>query len=229
MGLLIRLSIFVLLSVGIIKTHNNFFKRDDYKINSVEITGLSEEKKDEFSFFKDNFLGESLLHIDADKIKNFIKQDVRIEDVKVNISDYNKLNIDIKKRKPKYYLQYNNSIFLIDKNNIIYGEIHEEKISSLPFILVKNSFEILPLLGIIKNIENILKGSISQIYKVDDNCINIVLTNGSILKTNEKVPLEKYVIGETLCFGLSKNKKIDYVDLRFQDYIVKYLEDKNGE
>lgn len=229
MGLLIRFGIFVLLSFGLIKTNNNFFLRNDYKIKSVEITGINEDISKDFFFFKDKFIGKSLSDIDLQEIESLIKKDIRIDEVNVNIVDFNKLNIDIKKRKPKYYLQYNNKIFLIDKNDVIYGEIGDEKISSLPFILVKNNFEISSLLGIIKNIEDILKGNISQIYKVDEHCVNVVLINGATLKTNNTVPLEKYHIGKNLCFGLSKEKKIDYIDLRFEDYIVKYLEDKNGK
>lgn len=229
MGLLIRLGIFVLLSFGLITTNKNFFLRDDYKIKSVEITGVNEDISKDFFFFKDKFIGKSLSNINLKEIKELIKKDIRIDEVNVSVVDSNKLNINIKKRKPKYYLQYNNKIFLIDKNNVIYGEIGDEKISSLPFVLVKNNFEILPLLGIIKNIENILKGNISQIYKVDEHCVDVVLINGSTLKTNHTVPLEKYRIGKNLCFGLSKEKKIDYIDLRFEDYIVKYLEDKDGK
>lgn len=229
MGLLIRFGIFVLLSFGLIKTNNNFFLRNDYKIKSVEITGINEDISKDFFFFKDKFIGKSLSDIDLQEVESLIKKDIRIDEVNVNIVDFNKLNIDIKKRKPKYYLQYNNKIFLIDKNDVIYGEIGDEKISSLPFILVKNNFEISSLLGIIKNIEDILKGNISQIYKVDEHCVNVVLINGATLKTNNTVPLEKYHIGKNLCFGLSKEKKIDYIDLRFEDYIVKYLEDKNGK
>ncbi|WP_300331352.1 cell division protein FtsQ/DivIB [Fusobacterium sp.] len=229
MGLLIRFGIFVLLSFGLIKTNNNFFLRNEYKIKSVEITGINEDISKDFFFFKDKFIGKSLSDIDLQEVESLIKKDIRIDEVNVNIVDFNKLNIDIKKRKPKYYLQYNNKIFLIDKNDVIYGEIGDEKISSLPFILVKNNFEISSLLGIIKNIEDILKGNISQIYKVDEHCVNVVLINGATLKTNNTVPLEKYRIGKNLCFGLSKEKKIDYIDLRFEDYIVKYLEDKNGK
>ncbi len=229
MGLLIRFGIFVLLSFGLIKTNDKFFSRSDYKIKSVEITGLNEDISKDFFFFKNKFIGKSLSDINLEEIESLIKRDIRIDEVNVNIIDFNKLNIDIKKRKPKYYLQYNNKIFLIDKNDIIYGEIGDEKISSLPFILVKNNFEISSLLGIIKNIEDILKGNISQIYKVDEHCVNVVLINGATLKTNNTVPLEKYHIGKNLCFGLSKEKKIDYIDLRFEDYIVKYLEDKNGK
>ena len=73
MGLLIRLGIFVLLSFGLITTNKNFFLRDDYKIKSVEITGVNEDISKDFFFFKDKFIGKSLSNINLKEIKELIR------------------------------------------------------------------------------------------------------------------------------------------------------------
>lgn len=49
-----------------------------------------------------------------------------------------------------------------------------------------------------------------------------------MIKTDKNVTKEKYDTGSYLFFDLSSKKKIDYMDLRYEDYIVKYMEDKNG-
>ena len=229
MGLIIRLGILVLISFVIIKTSEVFPERPEYKIKTVELDGLSEDLDRDLPFLKEGLVGRKISAINLKQLENLLKEDIRLEEVKVNQVDFNKIKISLKKRKPKYYIQHEDKIYCIDKNNIIYGEIGDEKISSLPFILIKNSFEISQLLGIIKSIEDVFEGSISQIYREDKYCVNIVLTNGAVLKTNTDVAKEKYYTGRNLCFGLSKEKKIDYVDLRFQDYVVKYLEDKDGK
>lgn len=58
--------------------------------------------------------------------------------------------------------------------------------------------------------------------------IKIVLSDGAVIKTDKNVTKEKYDTGSYLFFDLSSRKKIDYMDLRYEDYIVKYMEDKNG-
>ena len=76
---------------------------------------------------------------------------------------------------------------------------------------------------------------ISQIYKVKDKEFVIILTDGVKIKTNrikdsnDEINKEKenkrYIIAEQLYFNMSKERKIDYIDLRFNDYIIKYLGD----
>ena len=75
---------------------------------------------------------------------------------------------------------------------------------------------------------------ISQIYKVNDKEFIIILTDGVKIKTNrakdnDEISKEKenkrYLIAEQLYFNMSKERKIDYIDLRFNDYIIKYLGD----
>ena len=71
--------------------------------------------------------------------------------------------------------------------------------------------------------------------KVKDKEFVIILTDGVKIKTNkindnnDRINKEKenkrYLIAEQLYFNMSKERKIDYIDLRFNDYIIKYLGD----
>uniref|UniRef100_UPI003FF1317B cell division protein FtsQ/DivIB n=2 Tax=Fusobacteriaceae TaxID=203492 RepID=UPI003FF1317B len=69
---------------------------------------------------------------------------------------------------------------------------------------------------------------ISQLYMKDENCIEIILLDGTIIKTNLDVEDEKYKVLETLYNELAKTKKIEYIDIRFNDFIVKSLEEKKS-
>ena len=75
---------------------------------------------------------------------------------------------------------------------------------------------------------------ISQIYKINNKEFVIILTDGVKIKTNrieenDEVNKEKqnkrYLIAQQLYFNMSKERNIDYIDLRFNDYIIKYLGD----
>jgi len=68
----------------------------------------------------------------------------------------------------------------------------------------------------------------------DDKEFVIILTDGVKIKTNrieenDEINKEKqnkrYLIAQQLYFNMSKERKIDYIDLRFNDYIIKYLGD----
>ena len=76
---------------------------------------------------------------------------------------------------------------------------------------------------------------LGDVYKRQDKEFVIILTDGVKIKTNRikdsnnEINKEKenkrYLIAEQLYFNMSKERKIDYIDLRFNDYIIKYLGD----
>ena len=71
----------------------------------------------------------------------------------------------------------------------------------------------------LKNEEFIKK--ISQIYYIDKYSIEILRVDGIVIKTSSKVLEDKYDVVEILLRELGTEEKIDYVDLRFEGYIVK--------
>src|SRR3712207_6907147 len=70
--------------------------------------------------------------------------------------------------------------------------------------------------------------SISQIYEVDSNRIDIILVDGTKIFTNTAVDKKKYKVAMALYFEVIKQKRIAYMDLRFQDFIIRYVEDDDG-
>jgi len=44
-------------------------------------------------------------------------------------------------------------------------------------------------------------------------------------EVNKEKQNKRYLIAQQLYFNMSKERKIDYIDLRFNDYIIKYLGD----
>ena len=133
------------------------------------------------------------------------------------------------KRKLKYYAQIGNKVYLVDDEGVIFGFLREKDELDTYFIKVEKEEDIKDLLKICRMIdENILKNLVSQIYKRDKNCVEIVLTDGTVIKTDFEVEKEKYKIVENLYYELIKTKKIEYIDLRFNDFIVKSLGDKSN-
>ena len=68
-----------------------------------------------------------------------------------------------------------------------------------------------------------------QIYSKDKNGIEIILVDGIILKTQGQIKREKNKVVETLYSELIKGKKVELIDLRFNDFIVKSLGDKSDD
>ncbi len=227
MGLIIRLCFFMLLSFAIIKTENNFFKSPEHLIKEVKISGIDKEFLKDFDFLNSKLIGQSIYKTDIIQLTTLLKEDIRLENITITSEGLDTLNIFLERKKPKYYLQYKGKTFLIDKNNIVYGELNDEKISSLPFILIKENKEFYPLVNILDNLNLSLEERVSQLYHENEHCVNILLTDGTILKTNNLVTQEKYNIGRDLYLGLAQERKIEYIDLRFDDYIVKYAEVQN--
>ena len=129
-------------------------------------------------------------------------------------------------------------IGIIDYTNKAYGfaYLNEKEVERVPFIIANNEEEIKEISKFLNEISDLaIFKKISQIYKVKDKEFVIILTDGVKIKTNkindnnDRINKEKenkrYLIAEQLYFNMSKERKIDYIDLRFNDYIIKYLGD----
>ncbi|MGL5964161.1 MAG: cell division protein FtsQ/DivIB, partial [Fusobacteriaceae bacterium] len=76
--------------------------------------------------------------------------------------------------------------------------------------------------GILKSIEDdTLYEMISQVYYKNELYVEVFIDGGTILKTNQETPNFKYGVAKNLYLDISQNQKIDYIDLRFDGYIVK--------
>lgn len=230
MKLIFRIALIILLTFGVITTEKNFLKKPIFEIKNIKIEGASEKLETSFTPLKEQLIGKNINDINIKEIEKRISQDVRIKNVSVIKTALNEIAIKLEEREPKYYLQYKKNIYILDKDGIIYNYLNDLKTKDFPFIVAKSEEEIQTLLEVLDKVEATdFRDIISQIYMESENCINLILSNGVIIKTNKEVTKEKYDTGSYLFFDLSSRKKIDYMDLRYEDYIIKYMEDKNGK
>jgi len=227
--LIIRLIILFCFFKVTSEINDSFLNKDIFKIKSIEIEGVENRVGFKIKEIGEKFIDNNVNFIDFISLENLILKDKRIEKVSINKKKIGVLKIIAKEKKIDYYLQYKKEIYLLDKNGEICGKLNEKSLLNIPIIYVKSKEEILPLIILMKKIgKSQFKKIVSQIYLENKHCINIILMDGTVIKTNLEVDLEKYYISECLYFGLSKDWKIEYIDIRFKDYILKYMEDKNG-
>lgn len=223
------MGLIVLLTLGIIKTNRFFLTKPVFQLKNIKIIGASEKLENSLESLKNQLVGKNINEVNLKDLEEKILQDVRVNRVAVQRDNVNEISIIIEEKEPRYYLQYNKKIYLLDKNGNIYGYLNDLKTKDFPFVVVKSEKEIETLLEILDKAEATdFKDMISQIYMADKSCVKIVLSDGAVIKTDITVNKEKYDIGNYLFSDLSDKKKIEYIDLRYEDYIVKYVEDKNG-
>ena len=207
-----------------------FLTLDFFKIKEIKVESNSKILSSELTEMTKIIYNSNIWTIDLESLEKYLKKDVRIEDVKIKVLSLGKLEIDVKVKEVAYYLQTKDRVFLIDSNGYIFGYLKEKKEKDTYFLVVKDFDDIEKLLELSKRLdETLLKVLISQIYIRDYSCIEIVLLDGTIIKTNLEVEDEKYKVLETLYNELAKIKKIEYIDIRFNDFIVKNLEEKKSD
>ena len=167
--------------------------------------------------------GKNILEIDKNKIKDKILKDVRVKGIVIKTQMPNILIFDIKEREPFAYVDYKGNIYISDELGKIYGYMKENKKYNMPLFQIDHEDEIKFFIEIMEKIS--FKDEISQIYKVDNGIVVITNTELKIM-TNINVDSKKYEVAKKLydqVRSLNK-KKIEYIDLRFQDYIIKRIE-----
>ena len=213
----------------------NFFRLDYFNISQVNITNNSKILQIELRKLNKKLYNKTIIYIDSDEIKNFIEKDVRVESATVEKTSLGEITIDVKEKDLAYYAVIGKNIYLTDKEGKIFAYLNEKEVEDVPFIIASNVDEIKEISEFLNEISDLaIFKKISQIYKVNDKEFIIILTDGVKIKTNrakdnDEISKEKenkrYLIAEQLYFNMSKERKIDYIDLRFNDYIIKYLGD----
>ena len=207
-----------------------FLTLDFFKIKEIKVESNSKILSSELTEMIKIIYNSNIWTIDLESLEKYLKKDVRIEDVKIKVLSLGKLEVDGKVKELAYYRQTKDRVFLIDSNGDIFGYLKEQQEKDTYFLVVKDFDDIEKLLELSKRLdETLLKVLISQIYIRDYSCIEIVLLDGTIIKTNLEVEDEKYKVLETLYNELAKIKKIEYIDIRFNDFIVKNLEEKKSD
>lgn len=207
---------------------NQFLSLDFFKIKDIRIEGNSKILSNELTEVTKKLYNSNIWEIDLEKLETYLKNDIRIEDVEIKNSSLGVLEIKIKEKELAYYIQIGEKIYLLNKEGEIFGTLKEKPELDTYLIVAKDENEIEKLLELAKELDDsILKSLISQIYIKDKDCIEIILLDGVVIKTNLLVEKEKYQVLETLYNELVKTKKLEYIDIRFDDFIVKSLEERN--
>lgn len=214
----------------------NFFRLNYFNINQINITDNSKMLQNELTELSKKIYNKSAIYVDSNKIKEFIEKDVRVESAIVEKNSLGEITIDVKEKDLVYYAVIGKNIYLVDKEGRIFAYLNEKEVEGVPIIIANNEEEIKEISDFLNEISDLaIFKKISQIYKVKDKEFVIILTDGVKIKTNrikdsnDEINKEKenkrYIIAEQLYFNMSKERKIDYIDLRFNDYIIKYLGD----
>ena len=214
----------------------NFFRLNYFNINQINITDNSKMLQNELTELGKKIYNKSAIYVDSNKIKEFIEKDVRVESATFEKTSLGEITIDVKEKDLVYYAVIGKNIYLVDKEGRIFAYLNEKEVEGVPIIIANNEEEIKEISNFLNEISDLaIFKKISQIYKVKDKEFVIILTDGVKIKTNrikdsnDEINKEKenkrYLIAEQLYFNMSKERKIDYIDLRFNDYIIKYLGD----
>ena len=214
----------------------NFFRLNYFNINQVNITDNSKMLQNELTKLAEKLYNKRNIYIDSNEIKEFIEKDIRVESAKVEKNSLGEITIDVKEKDLVYYAVIGKNIYLTDKDGKIFAYLNEKEVEGVPFIIANSEEEVKEISEFLNEISDLaIFQKISQIYKVKDKEFVIILTDGVKIKTNrikdsnDEINKEKenkrYIIAEQLYFNMSKERKIDYIDLRFNDYIIKYLGD----
>ena len=213
----------------------NFFRLTYFNVDKINITNNSKILQNELTKLTEKLYNKNNIYIDSNKIKEFIEKDVRVESAKVEKNSSGEITIDVKEKDLVYYAVIGKNIYLTDKEGKIFAYLNEKEVEGVPFIIANNEEEIKEISKFLNEISDLaIFKKISQIYKVKDKEFVIILTDGVKIKTNKindnndrikEKQNKRYLIAQQLYFNMSKERKIDYIDLRFNDYIIKYLGD----
>ena len=208
---------------------SQFLNLDFFKIKKINIGETSENLNQELTSFAENIYNKSIWQMDVEKLKAKLSQDVRLDSVDIVHGKAGELDIKVQEKDFLYYAQINKRIYLMDKDGKIFGYFQERQKLALPLIVAKDGKDIsglVEILGMLRDYS--FYDAISQVYEVDANRIEIILTDGTKIITNREVDKKKYKVAIALYSALIKAQKIAYIDIRFQDFIIRYLEADNG-
>lgn len=222
MKFILRLVFIFLFSWLLYIIPSKFLTLDFFKVKEIKIESNSKILSSELTDMIKIIYNSNIWNIDFKSLEKYLESDIRIEKAQIKILGLGKIIIRIQEKKLDYYLQNKKDIFLIDGNGEIFGYLKEQLDSNTYFLVAEDKEKLEKLLKLSQKLEDtLLKTLISQLYLKNDSCINIILNDGTVIKTNLDVEDEKYKVLETLYSELVKTRKIEYIDIRFNDFIVK--------
>ncbi|MGL5050744.1 MAG: cell division protein FtsQ/DivIB [Fusobacteriaceae bacterium] len=224
-------SLFILISLfSIYDIENSFLHKDVFKIQELKISGEFTTLKNEVLKFGNELYMKNIWEIDKDKIEKTLKEDIRVEKVNVDFKNLSEISIYIEEKKAHYYVNLEEKIYMIDKKGEIFALLNETQLKNIPIIYIKNFDEIQKAIELLKKIkDDKFLEMVSQVYIESDQEINLLIDGKTIVKTNLEVVENKYLRVRELFIELSKDQKIEYIDLRFDGFVVKEQGRENVE
>lgn len=228
MRFLIRVIYIFLISLLFTLVSKNFLSSEIFKIKKIHIDTNAKNLLRELTDVLKITYNKNSWELDLEQFQDLLKQDIRVKNVKITNSRLGELDVKIEARELTYYAQINDEIFLVDKDGVVFGYLNELPRKDTFLIVAKNSEEINKLLKIAEILdESSLKNLVSQIYMENNDLVILILLDGTKVKTNFNISEKKYKTVEVLYTNLVKNQKIDYIDIRFNDFIVRFEGDAN--
>lgn len=202
-----------------------FMEKDYFKIMYIESTGDYTLTKRDIIDKVLMLRGTNIWFLNSEKLEAFLKKDVRLKNIQIEKNFPDTIKIKVEEREPEVYVVLNKSIYIADAEGVIYAYREEVPPRSLIVVDVNSEKEIKGVLDIISRTEGNFKKSISEVYR-DEECLKFILQDGTIVKSSDEVTTKKYDIGYRLYTKVKEEResqqgKILYIDLRFDDYIVK--------
>jgi len=228
-----RISILIAISLLIYHIPEKFWKLDYFTIKKVNILGDTKISTRELTELgKITYNSNIWYDLDFTSIENLLQEDVRIKKATITSPAIGELSFDIEENEVFCYAQINNKIHLVNDKGEVFGFLGEKEKRNVPLIILnennkeKRLLQTNKFIDIIKIINKTnLKEYISQIYEKDENHIVLILNDGTNINTNTVVEKDKYKTLEALYHVLIKESKIQYIDLRFEDFVVKKVGD----
>ena len=203
--------------------NKHFLKTEIFAIEEIDLEGDVDIMSKELEKMVDLLEGEYIWDVDTLKLEEILEDDIRVKNAQVKKEIPNKLKIEIQSKTPKYYVLYKKKMYSLDEERKIFSYLEEFSRRDYPILSVKTLEEIEELLIILERIKGKqFLDQVSQLYIEDKNCIKIILLDGTIVKTKTNVSEEKYNLLARLYWRLkSDGESLEYIDIRFGDYIVK--------
>lgn len=215
------LTIFLFL-IGIVNV--KYTENSEFLIKDVSFTGEYSMLKDELIKVANGVYGKNMWEVSLFKIKKKLQEDIRIKDVDISYTGVGEINFKIEEKQPMYYVNIKGKTYVADEKGRVFAFINETKIKELPIFYVGEEKEIEECLTLLSKIsDEDLKKMISQINYKGPQEINLLLNKTTVIKTQTEVSEKKYNVLRELYLNLAKDKKIEYIDLRFDGYVVKEI------
>nr|WP_307775273.1 cell division protein FtsQ/DivIB [uncultured Cetobacterium sp.] len=222
-----KIVIIIALTFVTIHVEKDFKNRDVFKVSKVQINEISESLSKDLEKIKKEILKENINNINIDVLNEKLLKDARVKKVEISKKNLNEIEILIEERTSKFYGQYKNKLYMVDKDGVVFGRTDEFERKSMPILVLDKESSRKDLISILNKIEDLdFLENVSQIEKINNNLIVIILTDGTKIKTQTDISKNRYKVIISLYKEL--NKKIEYIDARFKDILIKEKEGKDA-